>query len=433
MVSPLLRTLAQVGRHALRAAVWLLLILSLRAGDLAIEDTASRVRQYTRPWEFDYVSWTLGALFNKERQAVLDLPRYLAPAQQRQVVLDYLDLVRQLDRVEADIADFYAHPEVKNPEVLTAPLVARRARLLAEWQRQRLAAEAVLEHQISTVIGDMGLSLGGQPLPPVLYHVTPLPMALIVSPRTVIRQEADISLQPDLPLETITHLEQNVERGLNVSALVVPVGGIGVYPSMVMRSDDLAWLVETVAHEWIHNYLTLRPLGMLYFASPQMRTINETTANLAGKEIARAVLARYYPEFLPPEQENEAHPPAPGSSPPARTFDFRAEMHTTRVTVDALLAAGKVEEAEAYMEARRRFFWEHGYHIRRLNQAYFAFYGAYADTPVGPQGRDPVGEAVRTLRARSPNLAAFLRRIAWVTSYADLQRLVEETAPEPGG
>lgn len=421
-----LRRLARVGRTFLYLALLLAALLSLRAGDLIREDVPSQVRQFTRPWEFDYVSWTLDALWAKERQAVLDLPRYLTPAQQRQAVLDYLDLVRQLDRVEADIADFYANPAVKNPQVLTAPLVARRERLLAQWQRQRLLAEAVLEHQISTVIADLGLSVGGQPIPPLLYHVTPLPMALIVSPRTVIRQDADISLQPDLPLETITHLEQVVERGLNVSALVVPVGGIGIYPTMVMRSDNLPWLVETVAHEWIHNYLTLHPLGLLYEASPEMRTINETTASLAGKEIARAVLARYYPELLPSETENEAHPPSSDGGA-AKAFDFRAEMHTTRVTVDALLAAGKVDEAEAYMEARRRFFWEHGYPIRRLNQAYFAFYGAYADTPLGPQGQDPVGEAVRTLRARSPDLATFLRRIAWVTSYQALQHLLAQT------
>ena len=398
----------------------------LRADGLALEGISAQVRQFTRIWEFDYVSWTLQALFEKERQAVLDLPRYLTPEQQRKAVLDYLELVRQLDRVEADIAEFYANPDVQRPEIASAPLVQKRHALHVRWQRQRFLAEAILERQVSRVVGQLHLAPGGQPIPPVLYHVTPLPMALIVSPRTIIRQDADISLQPDLSMETIARLERSVEQGLNVSALVVPVGGIGIYPTMVMRSDDLPWLVEVVAHEWIHNYLTLRPLGVLYMASPQMRTINETTANLAGKEIGRAVLAQYYPDFLPPESENESQPAPPSSTPQPKRFDFRAEMHQTRITVDALLAEGKVEEAEAYMEARRRFFWENGYHIRRLNQAYFAFYGAYADTPVGPQGKDPVGEAVRKLRTLSPDLATFLRRIAWVTSFEHLQRLVSQ-------
>ena len=55
-----------------------------------------------------------------------------------------------------------------------------------------------------------------------------------------------------------------MEGGLDVSALVVAVGGIGIYPTMVMSTTDLPWLIEMVAHEWIHNYLTLCPLGVNY-------------------------------------------------------------------------------------------------------------------------------------------------------------------------
>ena len=106
-------------------------------------------------------------------------------------------------------------------------------------------------------------------------------------------------------------------------------------------------------------------------------------------------------------------------------------MHKTRVTVDRLLAEGKVEEAEAYMEQRRRFFWEHGYHIRKLNQAYFAFYGAYAAAPGGAAGEDPVGAAVRRLRAQSPSVVAFLKRMAWMWSYEDLLKAVGQPMPTP--
>jgi hypothetical protein len=49
-------------------------------------------------------------------------------------------------------------------------------------------------------------------------------------------------------------------------------------------------------------------------------------------------------------------------------------MHVTRLTVDELLAEGKIDEAESYMEERRRIFWDNGFqHLRKLNQAYFAF------------------------------------------------------------
>jgi hypothetical protein len=72
------------------------------------------------------------------------------------------------------------------------------------------------------------------------------------------------------------------------------------------------------------------------------------------------------------------------------------------------------------MEARRQMLVEHGYLIRRLNQAYFAFHGAYADSPQGAAGADPVGEAVRQLWEQSASPAAFLRAMARMNSYDDL-------------
>ncbi len=101
-------------------------------------------------------------------------------------------------------------------------------------------------------------------------------------------------------------------------------------------------------------------------------------------------------------------------------------MHETRVHADELLAEGKIDEAETYMEARRQIFWQNGYLIRKLNQAYFAFYGAYADVPGGAAGEDPVGPAVRALRAQSKSLADFVNTIAWMTSFEQLQQAVKQ-------
>jgi hypothetical protein len=101
-------------------------------------------------------------------------------------------------------------------------------------------------------------------------------------------------------------------------------------------------------------------------------------------------------------------------------------MRSTRLAVDQLFAEGKIEAAEEFMDVRRLVFWENGYRIRKINQAYFAFYGAYADEPGGAAGEDPVGAAVRELRARSTSLVDFLRRIAWLSSYEQLQRAVGE-------
>ena len=144
----------------------------------------------------------------------------------------------------------------------------------------------------------------------------------------------------------------------------------------------------------------------------------------------RALIERFYPEFVPPlplpvDESKDALESAPPPEPPA--FDYRAEMHETRVIVDEMLAAGKIKEAEAYMEARRQFFWENGYRIRKLNQAYFAFYGAYADVPGGAAGAaDPVGPAVRSLRAQSDSLANFINQISLMWSFDQLQEAIKE-------
>jgi hypothetical protein len=187
------------------------------------------------------------------------------------------------------------------------------------------------------------------------------------------------------------------------------------------------FLSNTIAHEWTHNYLTLRPLGLSYDASPDLRTMNETTASIVGKEIGLQMLAHYYPQFVPkppPVQQPQNNNSQPDNSPPV--FDFRKEMHITRLNVDQMLAAGKIDQAERYMEARRQIFWDNGYQIRRLNQAYFAFNGAYADEPGGAAGEDPVGPAVRALRQQSPSLSVFLNRISWMTSLAELQKALKK-------
>jgi hypothetical protein len=153
--------------------------------------------------------------------------------------------------------------------------------------------------------------------------------------------------------------------------------------------------------------------------------MNETAASIAGGEIAALILRQYYPELLPATSVDVnvglSTGPIPPGGLPRPAFDFRAEMHRTRVHVDELLAAGEVEAAETYMEERRQVFWDNGYAIRKLNQAYFAFYGAYADVPGGAAGEDPVGPAVRALREQSASLTDFLRTIAAMDSFEELQ------------
>ncbi len=416
-----------LGRRLSLGVVFLCASMLLVASVMPLSERTEQVRAFTRDIEFDYVSWVLNALRLKFNQSALGIGDYLVPDARRQLVLDYLTLVAQIQQAEGQLAMVYADPEISDPQVAAAPFRAQLEQLYAQRERMQPIAESVLQNQVSYVVDQLGLSLGGQPMPPILYHSTPLPLALIVSPRDVIRQDENVSLIPDFPVEGQIALEEQVDRALDVSSLVVNIGGVGLYPTMVQQTSYLDWLGEVVAHEWVHNYLSLRPLGVNYMTSPELRVINETVAAIAGKEIGLVFLGAFYPELLPPPPPpQDESVPAPPEPP---VFDFRAEMHETRLTVDQLLAEGKIEEAEEYMEARRVVFWENGYrHLRKLNQAYFAFHGAYADQPGGAAGaiEDPVGSVVRQLRAQSSSLAAFLKRISWISSFEQLEQAVEE-------
>lgn len=399
--------------------------LIMGSGKQPANNLVERVRTFTRNDEFNFITWTMDALRTKLRQASLGIENYLSEEQRKQIVIEYLKLVWQIQIGEAQLSQIYADPTIIDPEAASIDLRAQLEKQRLERDQRAPLAEAILQAQISETASQLGLTLGGQTIPPVMYHVTPLPWAMIISPRDIIRQETSISLSPDITIEKHSALEDQVDQRENVSSLIVGIGGIGLYPTMVAQTSNLNWLSEVVAHEWVHNYLTLRPLGINYLTSPELRIMNETTASIAGKEIGEAVLKTYYPELVPepvnplPANESTEQPEPP-------EFDYYREMRETRVTADQLLAEGKIEEAERYMEQRRVVFWEHGYQIRKLNQAYFAFYGAYADHPGGgAAGRNPVGEAVQALRERSGSLAEFINRISWMSSFKELQEVVQ--------
>ncbi len=417
---------ARLGRLARVLALWALILVSFRSSLPPPGDLYTGVAEHARDSLFNYVGWELDALASKAFEALFGVSGYLDETVRADYVRAYMADVGELLRRESQIADLYADPAVEDPDAASADLRAARDALRAGLLTRQGLAESILEGQIAAVLADEGLAFLGQVLPPVALRFTPLPDVIIISPRDAIRVEASVTLDA-LTVDRRAALEAAVDADFDVSSLVVDIGGMALYPSMVGETDALAWSLETAAHEWVHHYLFFFPLGLNYFddAEPDTRAINETTAELLGREIARAVLRRYYPELAPPEP-----PPAASDTPPPTpepgAFDLEAEMHQTRVTVDGLLAAGRVEEAEAYMEGRRLFFNQHGYAFRKINQAYFAFYGGYqGEDHAGAAGDDPIGPAVRELRELSGSLADFLAAIRGITTAEALLAAVD--------
>ena len=75
------------------------------------------------------------------------------------------------------------------------------------------------------------------------------------------------------------------------------------------------------------------------------------------------------------------------------------------------------------MERRRQQLERHGHPIRKLNQAYFAFYGSYTQG-VAASPTNPLPELVRTLRQQSPSVGVFLERMRGITTVAELRAAV---------
>ena len=303
-----------------------------------------------------------------------------------------------------------------------------------ESRRAEIApdVEETLEAVISQTVDDLGIidRLGPVRWPPVDFTFESNGLLLVQSPRDEIVRLGDFLLEPDVDLLQQIALEEEVESlDPNISALVVRIGGVATYPAQVTPDASLHDLLRIASHEWLHHWLFFRPLGRAWFAGGELTSVNETVANIASEEISDRALERLTGEVFvrepwQPPQISERVEPDPD------VFDFQREMRGTRTRLEELLTAGAVAEAEAYLEERRLVFVERGYNIRKLNTAWFAFHGTYAD---GPASISPLEGQIRSIRADSANLAEFLDRVAVISKEGELEKLALEAGWMPPG
>jgi hypothetical protein len=161
--------------------------------------------------------------------------------------------------------------------------------------------------------------------------------------------------------------------------------------------------------------LFFHPLGVRYFQSAALTTINETVANMVGQELASSLRSRFPLSGSP----TEVRPSAP---PPDRALNVDPVLHHLRLDVDALLAQGKVAEAERQMTAAHDFLAQHGYYLPDINQAYFAFYGSYGNTAASSS---PLGPRLAELRSRYTSLRGFVQAVQNVKRPEDLSHLLQ--------
>jgi hypothetical protein len=340
----------------------------------------------------------------------------VTPRASEEEVLAYFDLTARYR--EASQAGW--HVQSSGP-ARTASLPADPVHMREELNASEPAVERRIQQQIAEALkeSDSGwyLPVSDALFPPVMFKFQPPPKLLVVSPRDRIERTATVLVDARLTPAEVEDLEADV-AGTSYATLVTSIGGLGVYPSMLPESSNIRWVLNTVAHEWTHHYLAFRPLGWRYAfgAEPDERMVmlNETVADIVGREIGDTVYFRWY----------DGATTGTGQSPSRSANDYRRIMRDLRLRVDVLLSAGKIEEAESAMEETRKELALSGYALRKINQAFFAFHGSYADDPFmsGAEGEDISGR-VHALRAESVSLGDFLWKVSAAGSYEEFDAI----------
>lgn len=415
----------RVARPALRYAMFALvaLLLLTSRGSLNL----SPVGELAAPHSYSLVQWELATFPEKWLYRLgLVLPGNALDKQgEEELVREFFELADRRRSLEAAIRDASAGSGTGSLDALRAEL----AMVEADQAAIRNRAEEIMEGEIDSIVFREGLHVGG-PLsaigvhfPPVDFRIQVSPPVTVVSPRDRIERLEDVLLRPETPIEEREALEQAILDERNLSALVQPTGGVATVPAVISPNFSMHGTLVTAAHEWMHHYLFFHPLGQGYGRTDELTTLNETVANIVGDEVGNLAYERFRPprEVTPPAPENTPLPPE------EEPFDYRAEMRATRLRTEELLAEGRIDEAERYMEGRRQFLADNGYHIRKLNQAYFAFHGSYADSAASVS---PIDGQLKAVREASDSLGDFVLTVAAVSSHDEFLDLLEELGIE---
>ena len=438
--------------HLRRASLVVVLTLVLLIGGTG-GLRFSPVEIAAAPYRFDLVRWEVSNLPDKWIHKVKSFfPWYSREHRDRLDDLQaFFRLGEEIRTLEGDLARLQVSTSdesvrnqshnVGSPEA--EELRERLDSLTHERDSLKADAEEALESEISSVLKQQGLSYPlGIIFPPVDIALALPPRVLILSPRDRIDRLSTLLLKPDMKVEDRDALERKILEDQDLAALVVGIGGIATYPNIVRKDSSLFDAAHTAAHEWLHAYWFFRPLGWNIGRTPEMNTLNETAADLAGDELGDRV-------YQAITRESADEPSTPSADTDRETadddeegFNFSREMRKTRLRVDELLADGNVEEAEAYMEERRRIFVSNGFHIRKLNQAFFAFHGTYAFSPASVS---PIGNEVKQLRNITDSVGDFIKTVARFGSYqefrsyltrhsatADLETGISNSGADPG-
>ena len=188
------------------------------------------------------------------------------------------------------------------------------------------------------------------------FNVGSSPKLLVTSPRNKIERKEEILLVPSIDIETIEALEGRAASD-ELSSVIINIGGLATYPSIIAEGKSSRELFLTISHEWLHQYLIFHPLGRSYFSNKEMKEINETLANIFSKKLLKSLCEKDF------EIKNEMCSVSPVKD--ENKFDYREFMKKLRINVDQLLSEGKIKNAEKLMNESTLILNNNGIKIRK--------------------------------------------------------------------
>lgn len=386
---------------------------------------------------YGLVAWEFENFLDKWTHRVWTaLPWTPTSTADRQAHIDrYVDLVGELRTARDMLNSLASDPSATDREVRDAQRAVDE--LISERDRIRPAIEEYLEQKISEMIRSDEVNLTGNWVwPPVDFRIGDPPKLLVTSPRDWILRLEDVLIDPDVTIAEMEKIEGRLAIDLDTSAVVLQTGGLASYPN-VIPTTHLKRLLDVGSHEWLHSYLAFYPLGQAYFGDGQMRSVNETLADIFGREVGWRVYSELTGEdFVAPvrperaRRTEESNDGAPEAVPDPNEFSFNSFMAETRERVDELLSEGSIDSAETYMEERRVELVERGYSIRKINQAYFAFHGTYAESP---SSTSPIARYLWDLREQVESVGSLVKLLRPVRTYEQFEELLVERGIELEG
>ena len=353
-----------------------------------------------------------------------------SPDKQARIVLRYLALMQDERRYLREYAIYMASRH--NNESVARNWARTRSRI----KKLELVAETIIVQQIEDALREENTRSpwpsAKSIFPPVGFKFYPHPPNLVViSPRGGINRIGDFFVSPYLTQADTAKLESEIEAikdGENrYSAYISDIGGCAnVYPTIITPTYAKRCL-DTIVHEWTHVFIMFTPV---YQAKDKMfmSAMNETVAEYMGEEISNKIWDSYYEPYLdkkygkvPPEEQD--------ISPNKREKEYSKIMSETYHMVRECLDDGRYKEAEEYMQEGLNLLRHKGYPVRKMNSAYFAFYGQYAYESAFHGANGGLGALLHVLR-QNTSLRDFLYTATSCTDMYSLKRAVNSAQRE---